>query len=180
MVDSNPTTELCAAFSGPDARAVPWSDALRNLVEAEIFWLSTVRPDNRPHVTPLLGVWTDSSFCFCTGAQERKARNLAANASCTVTTGRNSLDGLDIVIEGESRLVEDGPERHATADAFERKYRSHFTSPEGTWAGLGDSMRSGDVLVYRVIPSVVFGFAMGAVYSQTRWTFADESAATTL
>ncbi|HEX3979718.1 MAG TPA: pyridoxamine 5'-phosphate oxidase family protein [Acidimicrobiales bacterium] len=179
MVASNPTTELCAAFSSPDAGAVPWSDALRSLAEAEIFWLSTVRPDNRPHVTPLLGVWTDSSFYFCTGAQERKARNLAVNASCTVTTGRNTLDGLDIVVEGESRIVEDRAERHATAGAFERKYRSHFTSPEGTWAGLGESMRGGHVLVYRMVPSVVFGFAMGAVYGQTRWTFADESTATT-
>ena len=42
----------------------------------------------RPHVTPLLAIWLDSALCFCTGASERKAKNLALNPHCIRTTGR--------------------------------------------------------------------------------------------
>lgn len=54
-----PTTELHAEFSSPDATAMPWSEARDRLELAEIFWISTVRPEARPHVTPLVAVWLD-------------------------------------------------------------------------------------------------------------------------
>jgi hypothetical protein len=41
------------------------------------FWLSTARPDGRPHVTPFIAVWLDEALWFCTGADELKAKNLA-------------------------------------------------------------------------------------------------------
>ena len=49
--------------------------------------------------------------------------------------------------------------------------RDHFTAPVGTWCGLGDAMRGGDVLVFRVEPSTAFGFGKGETFSQTRWRF---------
>jgi hypothetical protein len=39
-------------------------------------------------------------------------------------------------------------------------------------AGLGDAIRRGEALLYRVAPSTAFGFGKGTPYSQTRWTFA--------
>jgi hypothetical protein len=33
---------------------------------AEVHWLSTVRPDGRPHVAPLIAVWVDDALVFCT------------------------------------------------------------------------------------------------------------------
>ncbi|MDX6234331.1 MAG: hypothetical protein QOH68_3428, partial [Nocardioidaceae bacterium] len=59
----------------------------------------------------------------------------------------------------------------AVADTYESKYGRQFTAPEGTWFGLGDSIRGGDVLVYRVTPSTAFGFGKGTPFSQTRWRF---------
>jgi len=35
---------------------------------------------------PVWGVWLDDSFCFSTGGQSAKARNLAMNRHCVVTT----------------------------------------------------------------------------------------------
>jgi len=32
------------------------------LEKAEVFWLSTVRPDGRPHVTPMVSVWLDGAL----------------------------------------------------------------------------------------------------------------------
>jgi Pyridoxamine 5'-phosphate oxidase len=133
--------------------------------------LTTVRPAGRPHVTPLLAIWLDGALYFCTGASERKAKNLALNPQCILTTGRNTLDGIDIVVEGEAAMVSDRPELAHVADTYESKYGAHFTSPEGNWFGLGDTIRRGEVLVFRVAPSTAFGFGKGTPSSQTRWSF---------
>ena len=35
--------ELDKRFSDPDAEATPWADALAELEQAELYWLTTVR-----------------------------------------------------------------------------------------------------------------------------------------
>jgi nitroimidazol reductase NimA-like FMN-containing flavoprotein (pyridoxamine 5'-phosphate oxidase superfamily) len=76
MVEPEPTTEL-SAFSSPNAMPTEWARGRATLASADLYWLSTVRPDGRPHVTPLLGVWFAAALYFCTGPDERKAKNLA-------------------------------------------------------------------------------------------------------
>jgi hypothetical protein len=134
-----------------------------------VYWLTTVRPDGRPHVTTLLGIWFDGALYFSTGPSERKAKNLAENTHCVLTTGRNVLDGLDVVVEGDAAKVSDPTELAGVIGTYETKYGSRFTAPEGTWFGLGDAIRRGDVLVYRVAPTTAFGFSKGTPFSQTRW-----------
>ncbi len=74
--------------------------------DAKVFWISTVHPDGRPHVTPLIAVLSDGALYFCTGPRERKAENLALNPHCVLTTGCNSLDeGVDLVVEGHAALI---------------------------------------------------------------------------
>jgi uncharacterized membrane protein YoaK (UPF0700 family)/general stress protein 26 len=171
MAEQEPVTELGAAFSSQDAVPAEWERGRGDLRDAQVYWLTTVRPDGRPHVTPLLGVWLDGALYFCTGPAERKAKNLARNPQCVLTTGRNELDGLDLVVEGEAAKVGDEAELRSVAGTYESKYGRHFTAPEGTWFGLGDAIRGGEVLVYRVAPSTAFGFGKGGRFSQTRWRF---------
>src|SRR5262249_38005303 len=90
MTDTNPKAELHVSFSDPKAAATPWTQARSFLERAEVFWVSTVRPDGRPHVTPLVAVWLDGSLYFCTGPDEIKARNLARNPQCILTTATPS------------------------------------------------------------------------------------------
>jgi len=145
--EREPITELEPTFSSPDAVAAPWATAGQRLQDAEIFWLSTVRPDGRPHVTPLIAAWLDGSLCFTTGPKERKAKNLALNASCVLTTGTNQLaDGLDIVVEGEAIRLTDVAILQRLVDAFEAKYPEpfHFTVHDGRIGGGG-----GDILAFR-------------------------------
>jgi len=73
-------------------------------------WITTVRRDGRPHVSPLVTVWFDGALWFSTGAAEQKAVNLHANRHVVVTTGCNSWDqGLDVVVEGDAtRETDDG------------------------------------------------------------------------
>ena len=170
MTEPEPVTEL-SAFSSADAVPTEWPKGRSELQDAEVYWLSTVRPDGRPHVTPLLGIWLDSALYFCTGPDERKARNLARNPRCILTTGCNRLDGLDLVLEGQAAKVSEPAELRSVADTFEDKYAAHFTAPDGTWFGLGDAIRRNEVLVFRVAPVTAFGFGKGAQYSQTRWDF---------
>ena len=170
MAEQEPVTEL-GPFSSDGAVATEWARARGDLQDARVYWLSTVRPSGRPHVTPLLGIWLGGALYFCTGSTERKAKNLEQNPHCVLTTGRNGLDGLDLVVEGEAAKVSDEGELRGVADSFESKYGAHFTAPEGTWFGLGDAIRGGGALVYRVAPSTAFGFGKGSQFSQTRWRF---------
>lgn len=171
MTGPVPDTELIGAFSSPDAKPTEWSEALRQLTSAEIYWLSTVRPDGRSHVTPLLAIWLEGALYFCTGPNERKAKNLSTNTHCVLTTGQSTLNGLDLVIEGTAAGVSDPAELGRVADTYESKYGSHFTAPDGNWFGLGDAIRRAEVLVFRVAPETGFGFGKGETFSQTRWRF---------
>lgn len=170
MEPREPVPELHAGFSSEGAHPTEWAEGRRRLEEAEVFWLSTVRPDGRPHVTPLLAVWCADAMYFCTGPDERKAKNLKRNPHCILTTGRNTLDEtLDVVVEGQAANVSNEAELQQVANTYESKYGKHLTAPEGTWFGLGDTIRRGEVLVYRVTPTTLLGFARGNQFSQTRW-----------
>ncbi|PRX95433.1 pyridoxamine 5'-phosphate oxidase family protein [Allonocardiopsis opalescens] len=165
---SEPVAELDARYSAEGAAATPWSAARARLAAAEVFWISTVRPDGRPHVTPLLAVWLDGALFFCTGERERKALNLAANPHTVLTTGDSALrEGLDVVVEGEAVRVSDEALLHRLADAYEAKYGAdwRFEVRGGVFHGGG-----GPAPVFRVAPVTAFGFGKGA-YSQTRWRF---------
>jgi nitroimidazol reductase NimA-like FMN-containing flavoprotein (pyridoxamine 5'-phosphate oxidase superfamily) len=171
VVEREPVATLSRGFSSEGAVPTEWAQGRSDLEDAELYWLSTVRPDGRPHVTPLLGIWLAGALYFCTGSNERKAKNLGQNRQCILTTGSNNLDGLDLVVEGEAAKVSDRTELRAVADTYESKYGARLTAPEGTWFGLGDTIRNDEVLVYKVAPSAAYGFAKGTTFSQTRWAF---------
>ena len=172
MAKNEPIGELDDRFSSPGASPTPWVQALGSLSEAQVFWLSTVRPDGRPHVTPVLAVWSDDALYFCTGPDERKAKNLEQNLQCILTTGRDGLhDGVDLVVEGAAAKVEDEEELRRVADSYESKYASDIMAPEGTFFGFGDAIRGGKSLLYRVTPTTAFAYGKGNSFSQTRWRF---------
>ena len=163
--------ELEPQFSSDDATPTPWAEARECLEKAEVYWLSTVRPDGRPHVTPLVAVWLDGALYFATGPGERKAKNLAHNSHCVITTGRNVLEGLDLVVEGDAVVVSDEARLRRVADAYASKYDPpfHFTVRDGAF--YGEDGEGGAAVVYQVAPTKAFGFGKGESFSQTRWRF---------
>jgi len=177
MADDEPLTELQPGFSSAGATPTAWAEAREHLDAAQIYWLTTVRPDGRPHVTPLFAVWLAGALHFGTGPDERKARNLAQNPRCVVTTGCNVIDGLDLVVEGEAVRVSDDARLQRLADAWAAKYADasgaglgddwRFTVRDGALAGPGGNL----AYVYEVRQTTAFGFGKGAVFSQTRWRF---------
>ena len=168
--DKEPTTELDSQFSSEGASPVSWEQARELLQKAEVYWLSTVRPDGRPHVTSLVAVWLEDALYFCTGKTERKAKNLGQNAYCIITTGCNILsDGLDLVVEGKAARIIDESRLERVADSYASKYDSPFRFTVRDSVFLNSD--GGEALVYEVVPVTVFGFGKGKTFSQTRWRF---------
>ena len=89
----DPTPEQDARFGEPNAPPTSWADALHVLKTAELFWISTVRSDGRPHVTPLPAVWFEEQLHFCTGPDEQKAVNIAGNPRGRAHHGLQPLEG---------------------------------------------------------------------------------------
>ena len=161
-----PVPELDARFSEPDARPTPWADVERAIEDAELFWISTVRADGRPHVTPLPTVWRNGCVYFCTGATEQKGVNLAKHPECALTTGSNAWKaGLDVVVEGAARQVTDDALLHELADAWASKYDGDWQYDVRDGAFHHDV---GEALVYEVAPAKVLAFAKGS-FAQTRF-----------
>ncbi|MBE1534528.1 pyridoxamine 5'-phosphate oxidase family protein [Actinomadura algeriensis] len=168
MSHDDPVTEFDARFSDPSARATPWPDTLRVLRDAELYWLTTVRADGRPHVTPLIGVLHEDAAHFCTGPQEQKARNLDHDRRVTLTTGTNTwAKGLDVVVEGTAVQVTDRPALHALADAYVDKYGETWRFEVGDGAFGADERVAH---VFRIEPSTIFAFAKDP-HGQTRHRF---------
>ena len=177
MNGREPVAELDPRFSSEDAAAGTWAEVRRRLEAAEVYWISTVRPDGRPHVTPLLAVWVDGGLFFCTGPDERKAKNLERNPRCVLTTGCNALgEGLDVVVEGEASRVTDDARLGRVADTYLSKYGDdwRYAVRDGAFYHDPGSLRGEDpgaAWVYEAAPAKVFGFGKGESYSQTRWRF---------
>jgi nitroimidazol reductase NimA-like FMN-containing flavoprotein (pyridoxamine 5'-phosphate oxidase superfamily) len=167
---TKPVTELDTRFSDPEAVATDWEETRRALEEAELSWISTVRADGRPHVTPLVPVWLDDAVHFCTGPEEQKAVNLRTNRNVILTTGCNGWEqGLDVVVEGEAAQVTDESVLERLAEAWKLKWdgRWHFAVEGGAFRHEDDGGRA---LVFSVQPTKVLAFAKGT-FSQTRHRF---------
>ena len=170
MAAEDVTAEI-HGFSEPGSTPTPWATGLQQLRAADTFWLSTVRPDGRPHVTPLIAVWHAGALWFATGPEERKARNLAENPSCVLMTGRSDLveGALDVVLEGRAEQVTDDAELEPVATAFAVKYPTgpwDFAARDGAFI---DPDSGGRAIVFRVRPVRGLGFRKGDRFSQTTW-----------
>jgi general stress protein 26 len=168
-MSSQPSPELDARFSDPDAPPTPWADARDVLETAQLAWITTVRRDGRPHVTPLVTVWLDDTLYFTTGAGEQKGHNLVGNRHVVITTGCNRWhDGTDVVVEGDAERVTDRARLEQLAAAWRGKW-------DGSWqfdVGDGVFLHGGgnEALVYGVTPTKVLAFGKGP-FTHTRYRF---------
>jgi hypothetical protein len=154
---------------------VSWATVEAALTAAELYWLTTVRKDGRPHTTPLIGAWVDDSFAFCTGPEEQKAQNLAHGTAVTVTTGVNTWkDGLDVVVEGDAERITGHGALRPVADAIREKYSGEWDfTPEDDGFGHNDNSGATQIaLVFRVPPTKVLAFAKSP-HGQTKFEFAE-------
>ena len=145
---------------GEGSGLLPWSWAEARLVASHDYWVATVWPDGRPHVSPVWGVWMDGALWWSSGRRSRKARNLDADPRCSVTTDRASEP---VVLEGRAERITDieGIAAFVAAgnDKYGGSYSMEFLAPDvnGT---------------YRLRPERAIGLVEADFTgSPTRWTF---------
>lgn len=167
MPQTEPATELNEGFSEPGVAPRPWAEVAEVLSNSEMFWLSTVRRDGRPHVTPLPAIWVDGMLHFCVGSREQKAKNLQSNPSCILAAGANQFrSGLDVVVEGTAAPVTGSAQLQRLAAMWKSKLDWDFQV-----AGDGFRDPAGRTgLVFGVKPAKVLAFGKSP-YSQTRYRF---------
>ncbi|TQL49471.1 pyridoxamine 5'-phosphate oxidase [Ornithinicoccus hortensis] len=103
-----------------------WDEVEARLVAAEHYWISSVRPDGRPHSVPRWGVWLDGRFWYDGAPTTRHTRNVEANPAVTLTLESGTQS---VIVEGTSRAT------RAEADGLGCRLSGAF----GKYAGAGYS-----------------------------------------
>lgn len=169
------TGHIDPRYGDASAMAPLWDTVERLLTDAQLYWIVTVRADGRPHAVPLVGVWHEGAFAFCTGPDEQKHRNLERNAHVAVTTGSTGAQGWatgkDVVVEGTAVRVTDAETLRTLADAWAAKYaddwRYAVRGEEFVELSSSGGGGPGGAWVYRVEPTKVMVF--GDDHGQTTY-----------
>ena len=108
------------AVYGTPTRLLEWEPVAARLAASRHYWLATTRPDGRPHVVPLDGLWIDDRWYFGGSPTTVKHRNLLANPDVAL----HLEDGAAAVIVEGTCEVEVPSEAGAQAlvDASNAKY----------------------------------------------------------
>ena len=140
---------------------LPWSWAEQRLKKSHNYWITTVKPDGSPHTMVVWGLWIDGQFLFSTGSKSRKARNLARNPNCVVST-EHAHEA--VIVEGTARVA-DVPTRRRLLAKYSRKYDWDMASMENDILSMKEP-------VFAVRPRVVFGlWEKKFMEKTTRWIF---------
>jgi PPOX class probable F420-dependent enzyme len=141
---------------------LPWSWAEERLQSSRTYWLATRSPDGRPHVMPVWAVWHDGALWFSSSIGSRKARNLAADARCTITTDDAENP---VIIEGTSELITE----HGDLATLLREENAKYNTEYGI-----EMLDPAVIAAFRVRPRRVFGLSTADFNgSPTRWVLAD-------
>jgi PPOX class probable F420-dependent enzyme len=139
---------------------LPWSWAADRLRRSHDFWLATVTPDGAPHLMPVWAVWLSDRLWFSSSNGSRKARNLARDPRCTLSTD-NPLE--PVVLHGRAERVTGHDELSAMLAAENSKYRTAY--------GM-DMVDPASNSVFAVVPEWVFALDTSDFSgSPTRFTF---------
>ena len=139
--------------------AFPWRWAEERLVNCRNYFVATTRPDGRPHVMAVWGLWLpdENLFGFSTAITTVKSKNLLANPACAITIE----DGHhNVVVEGTAQLTE-----LAELPDFIKTYAQKYYGKDDTTA-VGSP-------IWTVKPTVAFAFNEDETFSTsaTRWEF---------
>jgi general stress protein 26 len=163
------TEHIDRRYSDKEAEAVPWTDAEARLAAAEVAWVVTVRPDGRPHATPMVPVAHDGKVYFHTGSTEVKYANLRANPHVLVLAGDTAWDrGLDVAVEGTAVPVTDDALLLRLAELYRSRWDGRWELDIGNGAVASGSPDI-QVVVFAVTPDKAYGHAKGDPFGQTNY-----------
>jgi len=138
-----------------------WPWALERLEKSHNYWIATSRPDGRPHLMLVWGIWWQDAFWFSTGPRTRKAKNIAADPH--VVIGTEKADEA-VILEGTVEEIKDRAVWKQLVEVYNHKYGGD----------VGPLLESSGGCVFRVIPQLAFGqdeHSENFTESVTRWDF---------
>lgn len=137
---------------------MPWAQVEQLLAGAAIYWLVTVHPDGRPHITPIWGAWLDGAFYFQGAPTSRWARNLRDNPAASI-----HLDGARdvVIVDGMvEHLITDAAMAERLVNVWQEKYIVVEHPPRADTQGM-----------LRLRPRAVLAWGE-TLQDATRWMFA--------
>jgi len=140
---------------------IPWSKVDLPLRAYRSIWVSTTRPDGRPHAVPVWYVWDGASIYFITRRDMQKGKNLAHQPWIVVHAG----DGDDVIIlEGQVEIVTNQEELQRINTAYGDKY----VAPRN---GARDTIFHENTDLYCVHIKHVMTWEYGISATRTDWRF---------
>ena len=144
---------------------IPWNKIDNWLHAFRSIWVSTTRPDGRPHSVPVWYTWDGRNLYFISARNLQKSRNLAHQPWIVVHAG----DGDDVIIlEGLAEIVTD----RAELERVDAAYRAKYVDPG---SGAQATIFEPEVDLYRVNVKHVMAWEYGTVANRTDWRFEEKN-----
>jgi Pyridoxamine 5'-phosphate oxidase len=147
---------------GRPRTTLKWESVRARLEEGLHYWVATTRPDGRPHVVPLDGVWVDDAWYGGGAHVTVRHRNLVQNPLAVV----HLPDALQaVIVEGPCELVGsvspelvrrlfDASQKYAAFGYAPQKIEDY--DPSGMWV-----LRPRRVLAWASYPTDATRFTFG-------------------
>ena len=119
---------------GADTGMLPYTHATERLKQALIYWVNTVRPNGRPHSSPIWAVWVDGTLYFDGSPETRRGRNIAANPAVAIHIESGGAGKDVLMLEGDAHALRGvdlpGELKERIAAEYAAKYAADDYSPK--------------------------------------------------
>ena len=117
-----------------------------------MMWLSTVRPDGRPHLVPVWFLWDGETILIFSQPNQQKLRNLQHNPNVVVALDTAGQGDDVVMIKGKAELLND-PGMSTALPAYAEKYKERLE----LYGWSGESMAQDYSQAIRITPTKFFG-----------------------
>ncbi len=159
-MSADPTYELLELPPGygTPRTPLPWATVRARLEEAAHYWLATVRPDGRPHVVPLDGIWLADAWYFGGSSATVKHRNLTNDPRAVM-----HLEDAASAIIVEGACEEFVPDQSLAAQLSKHSRAKYGYGPDpASYATAGSwRLRPATVLAWNRFPEDATRFTFG-------------------
>lgn len=160
MIQERPQLAKGYGISTNQEGMLTWDWVDSRMAESRNYWVSSTRPDGKPHAVPVWGVWLDGALYFGGDREARRSRNFETNPHIAI-----HLESGDeaVIMEGSVEEVEhDMTLLTKIAEAMAAKYPPFKPDPEPM---PGSAM-------YRFKPQTAFAWLeKDYPNTATRWKF---------
>lgn len=126
---TRPSTEESYGIPEREEGMLPWEFVEERMSADRFYWITTLRPDGKPHVRPTWGVWVEGTFYCGGGERTRWVRNLAANP--TIVVNREDAESV-VIVEGRAERIDEETADAALIDRLDAAYEEKYDTPHGT------------------------------------------------